>query len=89
MVDSFGVDLILKSLEKMVPEQDADVVISTVHKAKGREWTTVKIAQDFPLEDPQEPLSDEVWIIFYVAITRAKEILDISECKTLLDLQAN
>jgi hypothetical protein len=30
-----------------VPEDEFDVVLSIVHKAKGREWRTVKLEDDF------------------------------------------
>ena len=60
-------------------EASADVVISTVHKAKGREWDTVKIYRDFPhVDDITEENLEELRIL-YVALTRAKRHLDIEE----------
>lgn len=59
-------------------EKDADVVISTAHKAKGREWLSVRIANDFSSSRTEEgliPASEAR--LFYVAITRAKERLSI------------
>ena len=67
----------LKTSEK--EESDADIVISTAHKAKGRQWRSVRISDDFgnvKSDDGKLPL--EEIRLFYVAITRAKECLIIS-----------
>jgi hypothetical protein len=45
VIDERGIDLILATLDQLSPETETD---TTVHKAKGREWSTVRIAQDFP-----------------------------------------
>jgi superfamily I DNA/RNA helicase len=47
LIDEFGADAILDALKTQPREEDADVVLSTAHKSKGREWATVKIAGDF------------------------------------------
>lgn len=57
-------------------EADADVIISTAHKAKGREWDSVRIADDFAFaqsETGRIPYSEAR--LFYVAITRAQKKL--------------
>ncbi len=57
-------------------EADADLVISTAHKAKGREWDSVRIAEDFSLSSTKNeriPYSEAR--LFYVAMTRAKRRL--------------
>jgi superfamily I DNA/RNA helicase len=59
-------------------ENEADVVISTAHKAKGREWLSVRIADDFAACQSEEHSIPEAELrLFYVAITRAKEELSI------------
>jgi UvrD-like helicase family protein len=59
-------------------EGKADVVISTAHKAKGREWSSVRIADDFSSCRTEQGLIPEAEArLFYVAITRAKETLCI------------
>jgi hypothetical protein len=76
LIDEFGVQVILDALEGMDAkgaEQAADVVVSTAHKAKGREWDTVQLADDFPAEPTGEELR-----LLYVAVTRAKLVLDAS-----------
>lgn len=77
LIDEFEPQPILDALERMPSEKDADLVISTAHKSKGREWGTVKLASDFPTKDK---MSDPDRRLLYVAATRAKYQLDISEC---------
>lgn len=72
LVDEFGVPTILEALDRNIREDDADIVISTAHKSKGREWNSVQLAGDFPPEPKKEELR-----LLYVACTRAKRELDI------------
>jgi superfamily I DNA/RNA helicase len=59
-------------------EEKADVVISTAHKGKGREWRSVKIADDFAACQSDGTTIPEAELrLFYVAITRAKDELSI------------
>jgi hypothetical protein len=81
LITLHGTGAILSLADSTVREDDADVVVSTVHKAKGREWDTVRIHNDFP-----EPKEDEATgikvvsrtdaMLAYVAVTRAKLVLD-------------
>jgi hypothetical protein len=75
LIDEYGTDVIIAGLEQTVDEKRADVVLSTAHKAKGREWDRVKLAGDFP--DPKErAMADEDVRLLYVSATRAKRMLD-------------
>jgi len=62
----------------------ADVHLATVHKAKGLEWDTVVLGEDFPSpEDLLQPgqgidLSQEANAL-YVALTRAQKALQLPE----------
>lgn len=79
LVDKHGPDLIIDTMRRLTrDERRADVVISTAHKAKGREWESVRIAADFqPDEENQEnEPSREESMLAYVAVTRAKLVLD-------------
>jgi superfamily I DNA/RNA helicase len=82
MIDLYGVKEIVGVCERAVSEDRADVVLSTAHKAKGREWDHVVIADDFtPSNDGEgaEPtLSRSEAMLAYVAVTRAKLSLDAS-----------
>jgi len=68
----------LKSVER--EESSADLIISTGHKAKGREWNSVALHSDFePRASKEDPnkfvLNQEEARLLYVASTRAKELL--------------
>lgn len=82
LVDQFGVDQILEALDRMPREENADLIVSTAHKAKGREWDSVQLAGDFPAEPQGEELR-----LLYVAVTRARRRLDISNVAYLSDGQ--
>lgn len=75
LIDRYGVDTLLRALDRMPREIDADIVISTAHKSKGREWATVLIGSDFGGMDRSDPAE---WRLKYVAVTRAKLHLDYS-----------
>jgi superfamily I DNA/RNA helicase len=52
-----------------------DLVVSTAHKAKGREWNTVQVSSDFqPPKPDEEPRQDEMRLA-YVTVTRGKLVL--------------
>lgn len=73
LVDNFGVAEIQKAIRQMPNEDRAEVVISTAHKAKGREWESVQLGPDFPA---QADSSVDDLRLLYVAVTRAKVVLD-------------
>ncbi|HEX7324948.1 MAG TPA: 3'-5' exonuclease, partial [Rhodanobacteraceae bacterium] len=66
-------------------------VFSTVHKAKGREFESVALIDDFPERPPSsKPGTLGNWDtaegnLLYVAMTRARDLLDVSECPAALD----
>ena len=55
-------------------ETEADVIMATVHKAKGREWAQGRLHTYFKGMDTVEDKH-----ILYVALTRASQVLDYSE----------
>lgn len=77
LVNEFGCEPILAALRGMPEEKDADLVISTAHKSKGREWDTVQLAPDFPTASKCQDADRK---LLYVAVTRAKLVLDVSQC---------
>lgn len=81
LVDRFGAKSVIGAIRKAVPEEDAEVSVSTAHKAKGREWDTVRVHDDFPepSEDKQgrqKPVRAEDAMLAYVTVTRAQSRLD-------------
>ncbi|WP_323183301.1 3'-5' exonuclease [Streptomyces sp. NBC_00038] len=87
LVDEHGVDVILDAVDKRSVEQGAEIVVSTAHKAKGREWASVRIGEDFtePMDQEEadengDPLPGDIDAearLAYVAVTRARHQLDI------------
>lgn len=81
MVRDYGVETLREVCRKAVSEDRADVVLSTAHKSKGREWGKVLIASDFQRETAEgekiEPSRGEQ-MLMYVAVTRAKDHIDAS-----------
>lgn len=82
LVEQYGTEKIIAALEKTVPEYRAQVIISTGHKAKGREWDSVRLHADFIREmggdeDNPRDVPDAEIKLRYVATTRAKQLLDL------------
>ncbi|MBH5133251.1 MULTISPECIES: UvrD-helicase domain-containing protein [unclassified Streptomyces] len=89
LVDTHGADAILAAVARLAPEPHAQVTVSTAHKAKGREWSRVLIAEDFArLQDPAgedhtgatpppDPVDDAEARLAYVAVTRTRQRLDL------------
>jgi hypothetical protein len=77
LIDRHGPETIIDIIDRLVEERHASLVVSTAHKAKGREWPRVRIAQDF-----REPKGENTQIaaadamLAYVAVTRARHGLD-------------
>ncbi len=77
IVNRYGEDFLIRTLSDMhQSEQDADLVISTVHKAKGRQWPRVLIKDDFTFavsdNNGSVKMNAEELRLFYVALTRAQ-----------------
>jgi len=89
LVDEHGTDTILAAINQLTHEDRAQITISTAHKAKGREWPSVRIADDFPPPHDDESRKDEDGNplpgpintaearLSYVAVTRARHHLDL------------
>ena len=83
LVEQFGTDTLVARLKACLDGREAhraDVVLSTAHKSKGREWPAVQLGPDFP--DPEDvptsgEISDDEKRLLYVAVTRAQTQLDI------------
>jgi hypothetical protein len=98
LINIHGVGAIKQICRRIIPESkeeakklrqtyqgDPDVVISTAHKSKGREWKKVQISDDFQPPPPVlDPLSGEKGpgpikradaMLHYVAITRGRQMV--------------
>lgn len=81
LINRYGADAVLNVCNSVVPEDKAEVVVSTAHKAKGREWDTVRVATDFREPKSVEEggtgqVSRQDAMLSYVTVTRAKHVLD-------------
>lgn len=85
LVDSYGPDIVIEALTGLMTQNEADVIVSTAHRAKGREWPSVRLASDFEPPVPGDG-GDGEWRLLYVAATRAINDLDLSTCMPLRDL---
>lgn len=80
LIATHGVSRLFDALKSMPKdEKDAELVISTAHKAKGREWPVVKLGGDFAAKKGDV---DELRLL-YVAATRAKSQLYVGDCDPL------
>ncbi|MCA6095930.1 UvrD-helicase domain-containing protein [Streptomyces sp. SCA3-4] len=82
LVDDLGTEAVLEAVDRLGAENACDVTVSTVHKAKGREWPSVRIGEDFAEPEPDAlgrpgPIAVGEARLAYVAITRARHHLDI------------
>lgn len=79
MVENGSVYKVLGVLSKHKNCNDPDVILTTAHKAKGREFDVVILADDFPSPYNQQGqwvgLQDMERNLLYVALTRTKKLL--------------
>lgn len=88
LIDGYGAERLRNTLSTLPrSERDADIIISTGHKAKGREWDNVVLADDFlrgaeaSENDTPIDFSDELRL-YYVAATRARKTLRVPSALT-------
>jgi hypothetical protein len=70
-------------VERLSDEANAKVTVSTAHKAKGREWDSVRIGGGFTDpsvddEGTQRGIPPAEARLIYVAVTRARRLLDLT-----------
>lgn len=82
LIDDEGPEAVIAAVGRLSDEKRAQVVVSTAHKAKGCEWDSVAIADDFSEPSPDRETGEpgliprEEAMLAYVALTRAKHRLD-------------
>jgi hypothetical protein len=76
LIDQYGPEELIAFLDQLAPEATADLIISTSHKAKGREWSQVRIGGDFTAPDDDADIPRPEAMLAYVAVTRAQLVLD-------------
>lgn len=87
LVEARGERQLMWALNRTVDEEKSDLIISTAHKAKGREWESVRLMDDFLKsvgnsknnkngDDQLKDYAAELRL-FYVALTRAKHTIEV------------
>lgn len=93
LIERFGADEVIAAIGAAIPEPRADLVVSTVHKAKGREWDEVRVGADFsaPTERNGEAakVASAEAMLGYVAVTRARLVLDTGGLSWVHDYAAH
>jgi hypothetical protein len=90
LIDKYGTSQLKSALWSVRSHEDeAEFILTTAHKSKGREWPGVTLANDFraqPEKDPESPKDDPVFVynpaetrLFYVAATRAIDKLQLPD----------
>ena len=89
LVSEYGEQRLLNALERVErSDNSCDIILSTAHKAKGREWSNVYLDSDFEKilttpetnsskSTPKRIVDPEDSRLLYVAITRAKDAVEI------------
>lgn len=81
LIKKYGINELISLLKQTEQNSSvADVTITTCHKAKGLEWGTVKLGDDFKYPEDEKQLPSGEINVLYVAATRALNVLDISNC---------
>ena len=94
LANTHGIRTLRETLQRAsVPSPDGVLTLSTAHKAKGAEWQSVKLLDDFPLMGP--PSAPEIFgwepeaaNLLYVAATRARRELDVEDCSAIQQARA-
>ena len=93
LIDEHGPDRIVAAADGLCSEAQAELVVSTAHRSKGREWPAVRIHADFRAPKPDQDtglviLPREEARLAYVAVTRAREQLDDTALAWVRDVTA-
>ncbi len=93
LIDEHGPTRIAAAADGLCSEQQAELVVSTAHRSKGREWPAVRIHADFRAPKPDQAtglviLPREEARLAYVAVTRAREQLDDTALAWVRDVTA-
>ncbi|MEA2663064.1 MAG: hypothetical protein QOI11_8, partial [Candidatus Eremiobacteraeota bacterium] len=97
LVERYGADTRgeLGSLAaRLVPQDEAEVIVSTAHAFKGREGARVRVADDFRPFATLEPaagteprnatVDGQELNLAYVTVTRASDVLDVTDFQAVL-----
>lgn len=75
LIDEHGPAAIIQACDRLVDEDAAQLVVSTAHKSKGREWSTVRVGGDFVAPPDDDGIDRGEAMLAYVTVTRSRDIL--------------
>ena len=79
LVDDHGLDVVRDAMENLVPRSRAALISGTAHKAKGLEFSRVRINGNWQIDEPRPDVSEEArnaeLMLAYVVLTRATQLL--------------
>lgn len=80
LIDKNDPESLLHVAKNSSERSAADLIVCTAHKSKGLEFDSVALADDYfyKITDGVVTMDDEEARLFYVAVTRAKRLLDVS-----------
>lgn len=76
LIDDHGAEEIITATGRLGNEKGARRLFSTAHKAKGREWSSVEVADDFREPKPGQKVGRADAMLSYVTVTRAMDRLN-------------
>jgi hypothetical protein len=76
LIDKHGPAEVLAVVGQLSSARCANLVVSTAHRAKGLEWDSVQVAEDFRRVLSGETVTRADAMLAYVAVTRARTGLD-------------
>lgn len=90
LVERYGERRLYSTLKQACDDDEScDIVLTSGHRAKGREWSCVEVCADFEeVIDGKGRVAESEGRLFYVAITRAKDCLIIDPSLLLRFRQA-
>lgn len=87
MCRSGAATTVLNILDTYKKPKNPDITFCTAHKSKGREWSQVVLADDFPDFEDELPVAEQN--LLYVAATRAINVLEINSTLNKLITKRN
>ena len=89
IINSGQTDVYLDALSQLRRRNDCLITLTTAHKSKGREWSQVVLADDFPKPGADGKIGGQEINLLYVAATRAVSRLFINDSiSIILEVQA-
>lgn len=90
LIEEFETDELLSMKGRCCKDaEEADITITTCHKAKGSEWEHIQLAEDWTIDriggpgsvdraGKEKPINSEEHQLLYVAVTRCRTSLDLT-----------